>query len=238
MRSIISLKDERRLAWLIDPDKVDFLEKIPDLAYAAGVDYFLVGGSLLKNAFMKDLVHFLKQKVNIPVLLFPGSSLQIVPTVDAILFLCLISGRNPDFLIGQHVLAAPLIYHYQIPTISVGYILIDSGKPTSVSYISQTMPIPANKVDIIVATGLAGQYLGMQMLYLEAGSGAENTINAAIVAELKQTLSIPIWVGGGVDSPKKMQEFFNAGADVVVIGTAFEKSPTISFMQHFKDRGI
>ncbi|MCS7028448.1 MAG: geranylgeranylglyceryl/heptaprenylglyceryl phosphate synthase [Bacteroidia bacterium] len=226
----------KQLAWLIDPDKVDFLEQIPELADCAGIDYFFVGGSLLKNAFLQELVRFLKQHTNIPVILFPGNTLQLVPNVDAVLFLSLISGRNPEFLIGQHVVAAPLVYHYQIPTISVGYILVDSGKPTSVSYLSHTIPIPANKIDIITATALAGQYLGLQNIYLEAGSGAQYSVNPAIVQQLKEVVSVPIWVGGGIQSPEKMCELFEAGANLVVIGTAFEQHPTVSFMQRFKHR--
>lgn len=232
----IDFSKERQLAWLIDPDKVDFLHKIPDLAKLARVDYFFVGGSLLKNDFLQDLVRFLKKYTDIPVILFPGSVMQVVPEADAILFLSLISGRNPDFLIGQQVLAAPLIYQYKLKTIPTGYILVDSGKTTSVAYISQTMPIPADKPDIVVATALAGQYLGMQCVYLEAGSGALNSINIELVQQLKQTLNIPLLAGGGIDSPEKMQALHGAGANVVVIGTAFEHNPDTTFMQKFSQR--
>jgi putative glycerol-1-phosphate prenyltransferase len=234
--STIDFSKKRQLAWLIDPDKADFLDKIPDLAKIANVDYFFVGGSLLKNDFLGDLVIFLKKNTDIPVILFPGSAVQIVPEADAILFLSLISGRNPDFLIGQQVLAAPLIYHHKIKTIPTGYILIDSGKPTSVSYISQTTPVPADKPDIVVATALAGQYLGMQCIYLEGGSGAANCIDTKLVQSLKKVLDIPIMVGGGINTPQKMKELYNAGCNLVVVGTAFENNPTEDFMKAFKER--
>ncbi len=232
----IDFKRERQLAWLIDPDKVDFLDKIPDLAKIANVDYFFVGGSLLKNDFLKELVIYLKKSTDIPVILFPGSVMQVISEADAVLFLSLISGRNPDFLIGQQVLAAPLIYHHKIKTIPTAYILVDSGKPTSVSYISQTMPIPADKPDILTATALAGQYLGMQCIYLEGGSGALNTVEAKLIHTLKKVLSIPILVGGGISTPEKMKEMYNAGCNVVVIGTAFENNPKEEFMQRFGER--
>jgi len=233
---IIDFKRERQLAWLIDPDKIDFLNKVPHLAELAGINYFFVGGSLLKDAFLRELVIFLKKNTDIPVVLFPGSALQIVSEADAVLFLSLISGRNPDFLIGQQVLAAPLIYQHKIKTIPTGYILIDSGKPTSVSYISQTMPIPADKPDIVIATALAGQYLGMQCVYVEGGSGALHTVDASTIQALKKVLNIPVLTGGGIDSPEKMKQLFKAGADVVVIGTAFENNPTEEFMKNFKER--
>lgn len=234
--SKIDFHKERQLAWLIDPDKVDFLDKIPDLAKIANADYFFVGGSLLKNDFLRDLVIFLKKNTDIPVILFPGSAMQVLPEADAILFLSLISGRNPDFLIGQQVLAAPLIYHHKIKAIPTGYILVDSGKPTSVSYISQTMPIPADKPDIVTATALAGQYLGMQCIYLEGGSGAVNTVNTKLVHTLKKVLDIPVLAGGGISTPEKMKEMYDAGCNVVVIGTAFENNPTAEFMQKFGNR--
>lgn len=232
----IDFNREHQLAWLIDPDKVDFLSKIPDLAKIANVDYFFVGGSLLKNDYLKELVIYLKRSTDIPVILFPGSVMQVISEADAILFLSLISGRNPDFLIGQQVLAAPLIYHHKIKTIPTGYILVDSGKPTSVSYISQTMPIPADKSDILIATALAGQYLGMECIYLEGGSGALNTVETKLVHTLKKVLSIPILVGGGISTPEKMKEMYKAGCNVVVIGTAFENNPTEEFMQKFAER--
>lgn len=234
--STIDFTQERKLAWLIDPDKTDFLGNIPHLADIAKVDYFFVGGSLLRNSFLQELVVFLKKHTNLPVILFPGSAVQVVPEADAILFLSLISGRNPDFLIGQQVLAAPLIYQHQIKTIATGYVLVDSGKPTSVSYISQTMPIPIDKPDIVIATALAGQYLGMQCIYLEGGSGALNTVDTKLVHSLRKTLSIPVLTGGGINTPEKMKEFYDAGANVVVIGTAFEHNPTEEFMQKFSNR--
>jgi len=233
---IIDFKRERQLAWLIDPDKTDFLDTVPYLADIAGVDYFFVGGSLLKDDSLKEVVLFLKKNTPVPVILFPGSAIQIVPEADAVLFLSLISGRNPDFLIGQQVLAAPLIYHHKIMTIPTGYILVDSGKPTSVSYISQTMPIPADKPDIVIATALAGQYLGMQCVYVEGGSGASNSVDVTLIQALKKALNIPILTGGGVDNPEKMKQFYKTGANVVVIGTAFEKNPTEEFMVGFKER--
>lgn len=232
----IDFQKPNQLAWLIDPDKIDFLEHIPHLAHIAGIDYFFVGGSLLKDNSLQKLVRFLKQHTDIPVILFPGNVMQLVPEIDAVLFLSLISGRNAEFLIGQHVLAAPLIYHYQIKTIPTGYIIIDGGKPSSVSYISQTMPIPSDKPDIVLATALAGQYLGMQCVYIEAGSGALNSIDTTVIEKLKKTINIPILVGGGINNADKMHSLHQAGANLVVIGTAFEKQPTEKFMKRFKER--
>lgn len=228
---------EKQLAWLIDPDKLSFLQEIPTLAIAAGIDYFLIGGSLLNQQNTRELTLFLKQHTQIPVVLFPGNVSQVIQEVDAVMFLSMISGRNADLLIGQHVHAAPLLYNWKMEVIPIGYILIDSGKPTSVSYMSQTMPIPADKPEIVMATALAGQYLGLQSIYLEAGSGGEIAIQTQTITAVSSVLQIPLLVGGGIKNATQMRNAFEAGANIVVVGTAFEENPTIAFMETFKQRG-
>src|SRR5690606_2327210 len=165
---------KKSFALLIDPDKVDepALDKLIECSEDAGVDFFFAGGSLVVSGFMEDCIRRLKNKSKIPVILFPGSPSQICPYADALLYLSLISGRNPDLLIGQHVISAPVVKASGLEVLSTGYMVVDGGAPTTVSYISNATPLPADKPDIAVCTALAGEMLGMKLIYLDAGSGA------------------------------------------------------------------
>jgi putative glycerol-1-phosphate prenyltransferase len=223
---------------LIDPDEVDIpaLEKLISIAKEGGVDYFFVGGSLVIGSFLETTIQYLKQHSTIPVILFPGSIQQVNPHADALLFLSLISGRNPELLIGNHVLAAPYIKQSGIEAIPTGYILIDGGAPTTVSYISNTTPIPHDKKDIAVSTAMAGELLGMKLIYMDSGSGAKRHISAEMIAAVKKHVDLPLIVGGGIKTPEAAYELSNAGADVIVVGNAIEKDTAlikdISFAIH------
>lgn len=219
------LKTRNIFILLIDPDKQDdiSLHQVLKIADESSVDLLLVGGSLISSPLDQTLA-FIKEHTKIPVLLFPGSLLQISPLADGILLLSLISGRNPEYLIGNHVIAAPLLKKSRLEIIPAGYMLIENGHSTSVEYISQTKPIPANKTDIAVATAMAGEMLGLQLIYLEAGSGAARIVPPAIVSEVKKNVTIPVLVGGGIKSPVDVKTLYNAGADGVVVGTAVENN--------------
>jgi putative glycerol-1-phosphate prenyltransferase len=221
---------KKSIAVLIDPDKVDDQAKLRhliDLANENCIDFFFVGGSLLTRSNLTEVIQLIKENVSIPVVLFPGSSQQIDPSADAILFLSLISGRNPDLLIGQHVQAAPLLRNYRMEVLPTGYILINSGKISSVAYVSNTLPIPDDKYDIAGCTALAGEMLGLQLIYLDAGSGAETAISSRMISTVRKTIRVPLLVGGGIDTPAKAQAALEAGADMIVIGNALEKDPEL-----------
>ncbi len=217
---------EKLLAVLIDPDKYCFNSNIDLRQVDKYADIILVGGSLVFNGIDK-LVSDIKAVSNKPVVHFPGGAHQLSPCVDALLFLSLLSGRNADFLVGNHVVAAPFIKQYHIEPVSVGYILIDGGKTTTVEYISNTRPIPSNKPDIAVATAMAGEMLGLKMIYLEAGSGAEKPVPMDLIKQVRKNISIPLIVGGGMRSVLAVKEALLAGADIVVVGTLFESQPEI-----------
>jgi phosphoglycerol geranylgeranyltransferase len=221
-----TLKTRKLFILLIDPDKEDntSLGKLLDTAGQCNVDLLLVGGSLI-SAPLDEPLAFIRSKTSLPVVLFPGSLLQVSPHADGILLLSLISGRNPEYLIGNHVIAAPLLKHSGLEIIPTGYILVENGRSTSVEYISQTKPIPADKMDIATATAMAGEMLGLKLLYLEAGSGAMRTVPAEIVRSVKQNTSIPLFVGGGIRTPGDVKAMYDAGADAVVVGTAVEHDP-------------
>lgn len=219
-------KSEKLLAILIDPDHLS-LESLPELMTSVNespATHIMVGGSLIQKNEMDKYLSIIKGLTKLPVILFPGNYAQISNQADGILFLSLISGRNPEYLIGQHIHAAPLIKQTQLEVLSTGYMLIDSGAPTSVSYISNTQPIPRDKKDIALATALAGEMLGMKLIYLEAGSGAQSPVPAPMIQLVSSHLKIPIIVGGGLRTPEAIQEAHQAGADMVVVGTAFEKN--------------
>ncbi|MEN9443181.1 MAG: hypothetical protein RIS47_71 [Bacteroidota bacterium] len=215
----------KSLALLIDPDKHTtsslntLLQEIKDWP----IDLIFVGGSILAKP-ISPVIAQIKSITTKKVVLFPGNTLQIDNQADAILFLSLLSGRNPEFLIGQHVHAAPILYHSEIDIIPTAYILIDGGAVSSVEYISNTKPIPANKPDIAVATALAGKYLGMKTIYLEAGSGAQQSVSPHTVAAVKQHTQLPLIVGGGIRTLQQAEQIYAAGADCIVVGTAAEKS--------------
>ncbi len=212
------------LAALIDPDKFEdkVVTKIIDAANNSQIDLIFVGGSLVQTDITAT-ISVIKARTNVPVLIFPGSVLQVSNKADGILLISLISGRNPEYLIGNHVIAANFIKQSNIEVIPTGYIIVESGNMTSVEYISNTKPIPYNKYDIAISTAIAGELLGLKLIYLEAGSGAKNKINTKMISEVKKNISIPLIVGGGINNKSDFIEAQNAGADIVVIGTAFEK---------------
>jgi len=224
-------RHEKSLAVLIDPDKTDAdqFSRLIRLAEKADVDYFFAGSSLLLNDGFDFCISFLKKHSAIPVVLFPGSRFQISKKADALLLLSLISGRNPELLIGQHVLAAPELKRSGLEIIPTGYILIDGGNLTSVNYISQTLPVPADKPDIAASTAMAGEMLGMKLIYLEAGSGAKKPVSEEIIAVVRESIHVPLVVGGGIRNAEKASRCCRAGADVIVIGNGFEEEPELIF---------
>lgn len=221
-------KGQKMLAVLLDPDKLNenSFRKLIDGFSIASPDLVLVGSSLL-SASMEDFVVKVKEKVNVRVVLFPGDCSQFTPKADAVLFLSLISGRNPEFLIGQHVRSACAIKRSGVEVISTGYILIDGGRTTSVQYVSNTMPIPAGKTELAVATAIAGEMLGNKLIYLEAGSGALNPVPASMISAVRQNVSVPLIVGGGLRSAEAIKRAFEAGADIVVVGNVLEDNPNL-----------
>ena len=224
----------KQIAVLIDPDKTDIkkLQKTIDAANKANIDFFLVGGSLLLKNNLEETIVFIKKHSKKKVYLFPGNLSQICSKADGILLLSLISGRNADLLIGNHVQAAPLLKQSKLHIIPTGYMLIDSGTATTVSYISNTTPIPANKPEIAACTALAGEQLGLRYIYLEAGSGAQNAVSPQTIKAVRKMISIPLIVGGGIRSAAQIEAAFTAGADIVVIGTAIEKD--VEFLNDLK----
>lgn len=220
---------KKSFAVLIDPDKVDEekLERLIRLSLTAKVDYFLVGGSLVISNYLDECVQFIKRNCAIPVLLFPGSSSQVSKYADALLYLSLISGRNPELLIGQHVVSAAAIKKSGLEIISTGYMVIDGGAPTTVSYISNATPLPADKNEIAMCTAMAGEMLGMKLIYMDAGSGAKVAISEAMISKVAQNIDVPLIVGGGIKDPEKAYLNCKAGADVIVVGNAIEKDESL-----------
>jgi putative glycerol-1-phosphate prenyltransferase len=218
-------RGKKSFAVLVDPDKVDRtrIAAISRMAMDAGVDYLLVGGSLVVTNHLDAVVQQFRQECDIPLILFPGSPSQISSLADALLYLSLISGRNAELLIGQHVISAPVVRQSGLEIISTGYMVIDGGAPTTVSYISNANPIPADKNEIAVCTAMAGEMLGMKLIYMDAGSGARRPITESMIAAVAQHVSIPIFVGGGITDPEKAYRNCKAGADLIVVGNAIEK---------------
>lgn len=221
-----SFPRKKSIALLLDPDKTtdEKLKNILKIALEYKADYIFAGGSLTFNS-IDNLIDAIKRSCKIPVILFPGNLLQLSYKADAIMLLSLISGRNPELLIGNHVIAAPYLRSIREKLISVGYILIGSGQKTSVEYISQTEAIPSDKPDIVVATALAGEMLGLSMIYLEAGSGSPETVPAEIISAVRNNVSVPIAVGGGIKLPGEVSNAFNSGADLIILGNGCEKNP-------------
>ena len=221
--------NSKEFSVLIDPDKICLkdVDKIVQLAEEAAVDSFFIGGSLVVNDALDDIIMRIKKQCNTPVVLFPGSSRQLSYKADGLLFLSLISGRNPELLIGKHVETAPFLKISPIEIISTGYILVDGGVPTSVSYMSNTQPIPANKDSIAVCTAMAGEMLGLKLLYMDAGSGAANPISNSMIESVSMATDIPLIIGGGIRTPEKASENVKAGADIIVVGNAIEKDPSL-----------
>jgi putative glycerol-1-phosphate prenyltransferase len=219
------LKTRKLFSILVDPDKHDeeSLKQLAGLTNDRVVDFILVGGSLVLGS-VDETVHALKGKTNLPIVLFPGNVLQISPNADGILLLSLISGRNPEFLIGNHVIAAPVLKKIDLEIIPTGYILIENGRTTAVEYMSNTKPIPADKIDLVVATAMAGEMLGHKMIYLEAGSGALEPVNTSMIREVKKSTGIPLIVGGGIHTAEQVRQIYDAGADIIVVGSVVEEN--------------
>jgi phosphoglycerol geranylgeranyltransferase len=219
---------KKSVALLLDPDKAngDLLQNILKTANESKTDYIFAGGSLTFNT-IDNLISEIRKLCSIPVVLFPGNLLQLTLKADLILLLSLISGRNSELLIGNHVIAAPLLKDAREKLISVGYILISGGKKTSVEYISQTEAIPYDKPEIAVATALAGEMLGLKMIYLEAGSGAANPIPVNVIKAVRHNISVPLAIGGGIKNKEQIEDIFNAGADLIILGNGCEKNPEL-----------
>jgi len=227
--SDLKKQGKKSLAVLLDPDKVQatgLSNQIKTLANA-GPDFFFVGGSLITGNSFHILVEAIKYHSKIPVIIFPGSNLHIHRDADGILLLSLISGRNAELLIGQHVLAAPILKNSGLEILPTGYILVDSGRPTTVSYISNTLPIPSNKPEIAACTAMAGEMLGLKLLYLDGGSGALNPVPEDMISAVRACTEIPVLVGGGINSVQKAEQAWKAGADCIVVGNALESKSTL-----------
>lgn len=215
--------DDKRFGLLIDPENYnnEQLAKTIKEANKAGVDYIFLGGSLLSKS-IEPSARIIKENTTRPLILFPGNLMQISEEADGILLLSLISGRNPDLLVGNHVLAAKRLKSSKLEIIPTGYILIEGGNTTAVEYISNTKPIPAKQTDIIVSTAIAGELLGHKMIYLESGSGASNSLDSKTIKEVKNHISIPLIIGGGLKEPSDIKRVSNAGANIVIVGNAIE----------------
>lgn len=220
---------KKSFAVLIDPDKVSvaLLDELIELSIQAKVDYFLLGGSLVISNHLDECVQHVKKNCPIPVILFPGSPTQISKYADALLYLSLISGRNPELLIGQHVISAPFVKQSGLEIMPTGYIVIDGGAPTTVSYISNASPVPADKNEIAMCTAMAGEMLGMKLIYMDAGSGAKKPIHESMIEAVAKNISLPLIIGGGIKDPEKAYLNCKAGADVIVVGNAIEKDASL-----------
>jgi len=222
---------KKKFAVLIDPDKTNItsLQKLGKIAVKGKVDYFFFGGSLLINDNQDSFITCLKENSDIPILLFPGNSLQLTNKADGLLLLSLISGRNPDMLIGRHVISAPFLKKSKLEIIPTGYMLVESGSLTTVAYMSNTTPIPSAKSEVAMSTAIAGEMLGLKLIYMDAGSGAHNPIPMDMIKKVRNNISLPLIIGGGITTPKKAKDALNAGADVVVVGNAIEKDPRLIY---------
>lgn len=234
LQKIVDKKKQglKSFAVLLDPDKVDATTCLPILNLTSdtktgAVDFFFVGGSLISHYTTSQLIQTIKDFCRTPVVLFPGNNLHIDASADAILLLSLISGRNPELLIGQHVIAAPILKKSNLEILSTGYMLVESGRPTTVSYISNTTPIPHDKPGIAACTAMAGEMLGMKLVYLDAGSGAQQAVSAQMIATVRESIQAPLIVGGGIDSVQKAIDALEAGADVIVVGNGIEQNPLL-----------
>src|SRR5579864_7929252 len=222
-------KGQRSFAVLIDPDNVNAakIDELTGLAISAEVDYLFVGGSLVISNHLDEVVQHIRRNCSIPVILFPGTPSQVSRFADGLLYLSLISGRNPELLIGQHVISAPAVRKSGLEIISTGYMVIDGGAPTTVSYISNALPIPADKNEIALCTAMAGEMLGMKMIYMDAGSGARRPITSEMIERVSENIEIPLLIGGGIQSPEKVYHNARAGADIIVVGNAIEKDASL-----------
>ena len=220
---------KKSFAVLVDPDKVNpsLLDELVDLSVLAKVDHLLVGGSLVISNYLDECVQHIKKNCDIPVIIFPGSPTQVSKYADALLYLSLISGRNPELLIGQHVVSAMLVKQSGLEIMPTGYIVVDGGAPTTVSYISNASPIPHDKNEIAMCTAMAGEMLGLKLIYMDSGSGAKRPITESMIKVVADNIQIPLIVGGGIIEPEKAYLNCKAGADVIVVGNAIEKDAAL-----------
>jgi putative glycerol-1-phosphate prenyltransferase len=220
---------KKSFAVLIDPDKVNdqSMAKLIELSVSSKVDYFFVGGSLVVSNYLDQCLQLIRKSCSIPTVLFPGSPSQVSKYADALLYLSLISGRNAELLIGQHVVSAPMVKKSGLEVMSTGYMVVDGGAPTTVSYISNSSPLPSDKSEIAVCTALAGEMLGMKLIYMDAGSGAKNPISETMILKVAQSIAVPLIVGGGIVDPEKAYLNCKAGADIIVVGNAIEKDSSL-----------
>ncbi len=221
---LAKVQNRKLVALLLDPDKVEmnYLSDLIEKIKTSPATHVLVGGSIVESDKIDELVLLLKAKLSLPIILFPGDPSQISLHADGILFLSLLSGRNPDYLIEHHVNAVPLLKESNLEVISTGYLLIESGSQTAVERVSQTQPLDRKNIQLVCQTAKAGEYLGNKLIYLEAGSGAQLAVPLEMVNAVSNEISIPLIVGGGIRSQQAIQAAFESGADMVVIGTAFE----------------
>jgi len=225
---LLKTKQNKALAILIDPDTdKDNIIEVVKKAENNKIDFIFCGGSLVTKGQSEVCVDLIKNYCKIPVVIFPGNEMHVTEKADALLFLSLVSGRNPEYLIGKQVVSAPLIKKMQLETIATGYLLIDGGTVTTAHYVSQTMPIPNNKPAIAAATAIASEMLGQKLIYLDAGSGAKNVVSKGIIAMVSKSVELPIIVGGGINNAEKAYIAFENGADIVVVGNALEKTPDL-----------
>jgi len=220
-----SLK-QKKFALLIDPDQCgdkDILSRV-ELANKAGVDYIFVGGSLITHENLGNCLSTIRNNTNIPLILFPGNGTHIHANADAVLFLSLISGRNADLLIGNHVHSAPIIRQMNLEAIPTGYMLVESGRSTTAQYMSGSLPIPHDKPDVAMATAIAGEMLGLKAIYMDAGSGAQMPISEQMIRKVKENISVPLIVGGGIRDKAAAEKAARAGADIIVVGNAIEEN--------------
>jgi putative glycerol-1-phosphate prenyltransferase len=234
---LLQIKSKHRAGYLllVDPDKIE-PKNLPTFIKSAtnsGVDAFLVGGSLMLSNEFDKVLKIMKEHTNVPIIIFPGSLFQISPIADAILYILLISGRNPDNLIGNHVIASPIIKRMGLETISTGYMLIEGGNVTSAEFMSNTKPIPREKPDIAVAHALAAEMIGMKLVYLEAGSGAKMSVPDEMIQKISKYCSIPLIVGGGIRTPDEARKKVSAGASFIVTGTIIEENSEVSLIKEF-----
>ena len=218
--------NQKLLAILLDPDKIIWaqLDNLISKINKSPANYIFVGGSSFEGNTLDELIIKLKQKTTLPILLFPGNPSQISAEADGILFLMLLSGRNPNYLVELQIQAIPILEKTNLEIISTGYILIESGSETAVERVSKTKPLPRNNSEYAAQTAKAGEFMGNKLIYLEAGSGAQNAVPLEMIKSVAEKISIPLIVGGGIRSKKEIDDAFKAGADLVVIGTAFENN--------------
>ena len=231
LQQLQSLKQNSKhgFAVLIDPDKIapGKMEQFAELCNDALVDFLFIGGSLVLQHQIDLCISTFKKNSNIPVLLFPGNPAQVTPEADALLYLSLLSGRNAELLIGQHVVSAPMVRQSGLEILSTGYMVIDGGVPTTVSYMSHSHPIPSDKSDIALCTAWAGEMQGKHLIYMDAGSGARQPISEDMIRKVSSNINIPLIVGGGINTTEKVAANCRAGADLIVVGNAIEKDSSL-----------